>query len=461
MIKKSLFLACSLLATSAWAIDSSSWTCSSPGTDSCGNLTADGVVVDAPVANSTGYAWVSTNGAPAFDPTVLPGGVPQDLVINGATFTSEPFAVASPNAPISFHFNYVTSDGEDFGDYAWARLLDSANNQVALLFTARTHPTESVVPGLGMPPHQATLTPATVSISRTKPEWSPLKGSSGSCYSTSTPEESGCGYSGWVKASYTIANPGAYKLEIGTVNWRDQGYDSGLAVDGLIIDGGVPSTLALNNPGTLPAQSAPVYTGTVADPGTHSTVDLVITSPNGHTESLQAPIQPDNSYSSQGTALPPGVYTIVATITGTTISQTQVFEVLAPAATTDILLDNPGNLPANSSPLYKGKVINPGTSSTVDLLITGPNNYQETLLVALKADLTYSQNGAALPPGEYTVTATITGTNITKSEIFVVSAVPTPPNGATPVPTLGVLSLFSLSSLLAGLAFVRGRNKKH
>lgn len=139
MIKKSLFLACSLLATSAWAIDSSSWTCSSPGTDSCGNLTADGVVVDAPVANSTGYAWVSTNGAPAFDPAALPGGVPQDLVINGATFTSEPFAVASPNAPISFHFNYVTSDGEDFGDYAWARLLDSANNQVALLFTAREH----------------------------------------------------------------------------------------------------------------------------------------------------------------------------------------------------------------------------------------------------------------------------------------------------------------------------------
>ncbi|MEG1203052.1 MAG: IPTL-CTERM sorting domain-containing protein, partial [Comamonas sp.] len=108
---------------------------------------------------------------------------------------------------------------------------------------------------------------------------------------------------------------------------------SGLAVDGLLVDGAPPSTLALNNPGTLPALTAPLYKGTVADPGSNTTVDLQITGPNGYTETLQSTIQADNSYSSQGAALQPGTYTVVATITGTTITQTQTFQVTAPPPT--------------------------------------------------------------------------------------------------------------------------------
>src|SRR5690606_12070180 len=126
---------------------------------------------------------------------------------NGATFTSAPFAASNS---VSFQFNYVTSDGEKYADFAWARLIDDATGaQIALLFTARTDPTESVVPGSGMPPHQATLTPGSAPINRSLPTWTPLGSDSGRCYpNPSDISSSGCGYSGWVGASYAIPNPG-------------------------------------------------------------------------------------------------------------------------------------------------------------------------------------------------------------------------------------------------------------
>lgn len=457
MYRYSALLASCLLATSAWAIDSSAWTCSN--TTGCGNSTADGSVTNAPVVGSTGYAWVTTqsdtSSPPNFDIAKLPAGVPTDQVQNGASFTSQPFAVAAANSTVSFQFNYVTSDGGTFSDFAWARLLDGSGNQVALLFTARTDPVESVVPGNGMPPHQATLTPPSVPIIAGAPSWTPLgtmNSGTGMCY------EAGCGYSGWVEATYIIQNPGSYRLEVGTVNWSDSGYQSGLAVDGLLVAGAPPSTLALNNPGTLPALTAPLYNGTVADPGTNTTVDLQITGPNGYTETLQATIQPDNSYSSQGAALQPGTYTIVATITGTTITQTQVFEVLPPVVVPAITLTNPGNLPANATPTYKGTVQNPGSSSTVDLVITGPGGYSETIQTALNPDLTYNVTGAALPVGQYAVTATITGTSVSQTEIFQVT-VPPPPSVPAPVPSLGAWGVAALSFLLAMVGMVRGRKQ--
>ncbi len=39
---------------------------------------------------------------------------------------------------LEFAFNYVTTDGGDFTDDAWARLLDAALNPVVMLFNART-----------------------------------------------------------------------------------------------------------------------------------------------------------------------------------------------------------------------------------------------------------------------------------------------------------------------------------
>lgn len=82
-----------------------------------------------------------------------------------------------------------------------------------------------------MPPVNAVLTPASVTITGGAPIWSALGGSSGSCYAA------GCGYTGWVNANYTIATAGNYYLQIGVTNWQDHGWDTGLAMSGVTVDG--------------------------------------------------------------------------------------------------------------------------------------------------------------------------------------------------------------------------------
>jgi hypothetical protein len=125
----------------------------------------------------------------------------------------------------------VTTDGAGFADYAWAELYSSPNAPVALLFTARTSGGGNIVPGAGLPAPLATLTPASVPINDGPPTWLPLGGSSGACYDV------GCGYTGWVQSSYTISAAGTYYLKIGVTNWGDEGFDTGLAVDGVTVGG--------------------------------------------------------------------------------------------------------------------------------------------------------------------------------------------------------------------------------
>ena len=345
-------LAAALAVSPAWAIDTTGWTCSdgtASSTVGCGTSApvAGEAVQASPDASSTGYAWVSTaqnSGVtpPSFPVAKLPAAVPTTdsggtlRITNGATYTSTPFA-AQAGAPISFYFNYVTSDGSGSGttyaDYAWARLLDSNGAEVALLFTARTDPSISVVPGNGMPPAAATLTPVSAPIIAGAPTWAPLGtvlAGSGTCFGGAS---GGCGYSGWVKADYTIVQAGSYQLEIGVVNWRDNISQSGLAVDGLLVAGQPPGTLIPSNPGTVAPGAAPTYSGTVPNPGGATTVDLVITGPNGYSATLQVPIVNNGgvySYSVTGAVLPPGTYTVTATVTGATQSQSQTFVVQAP-----------------------------------------------------------------------------------------------------------------------------------
>jgi hypothetical protein len=70
------------------------------------------------------------------------------------------------------------------------------------------------------------------------PVWPELGSYSGNCYAA------GCGYTGWVQANYVIPTAGSYYLKVGVVNWADQAFDSGLAVDGVTV-GGVPVTASL------------------------------------------------------------------------------------------------------------------------------------------------------------------------------------------------------------------------
>jgi hypothetical protein len=162
-------------ASGGAAIDTTGWIC----TGSCGLSGANGVVTLSPFVGSTAYGWVSTTGGVAG--LGLPGIGGTGSATDGSRIRSGIFA-ATAGQNLSFYFNYVTSDGAGFADYAWARLLDSGGTEVALLFTARTTTAANTVPGFSMPPPAATLVPPATPIIAGGPAWAPRGSSSGTCF---------------------------------------------------------------------------------------------------------------------------------------------------------------------------------------------------------------------------------------------------------------------------------------
>jgi hypothetical protein len=149
--------------------------------------------------------------------------------------TTSAFA-ATGTDQLVFNFNFVTSDGTStFPDYAWAELIPSSGPAI-VLFDARTVAgAGNTVPGFGLPPITVTLVPPTTAIIPGGPVWSPLGGSSGSCYGG---PGQGCGYTGWITATTTPA-AGTYTIQFGVSNFGDTALDTGLAIAGVTI-GGVP-----------------------------------------------------------------------------------------------------------------------------------------------------------------------------------------------------------------------------
>jgi hypothetical protein len=213
------------------------WSCNG----ACGTLGADGVVPLSPF-NNPFYEYVTTRGG-GWGVGVLPTGA---LGGTDGTVLTTPIFSANAGDALNFYFNYVTSDGSGYADYAWAALMDSTTQSLAaLLFTARTQPAPGdIVPGFGMPSPAATLNPASVPI-QSGTIWSPLGGNSGGCYA------SGCGNSGWVQSIYTIPTTGNYDLEFGVINWGDTSYDSGMAIDGVTVAGNPIPTGATPEPSSL------------------------------------------------------------------------------------------------------------------------------------------------------------------------------------------------------------------
>ena len=203
----------------------------------CGTGTANGVVTLSPFGNSS-YQYISTdNGVAGAGQTASVGGT------NGSQFTTSPFS-ATAGSPLSFYFNYITSDGSQYADYTFAQLNTSLGVPVATLFTARTTPSSDTSPGFGLPANNATLTPSSTPIIPGAPGWSELGGgSSGTCYAA------GCGYTGWIKSDYTITADGTYVLTFGVTNFLDTAYDSGLAFDGVTVNGN-PITGGVPEPST-------------------------------------------------------------------------------------------------------------------------------------------------------------------------------------------------------------------
>lgn len=208
------------------------WTC----TGSCGTSGANGVVT-LPPNGASSYDWISTNnGLTGVGEISSVGGK------NGTLLKSNLFS-ATAGTTLQFYFNYVTSDGAGYADYAWAALANGSGSDTYLV-TARTEPSGSIIPGVGLPSVSGTLSPSSVAIIGGAPDWSPLGvDSSGECY------DSGCGYTGWVKSDFTIGATGNYQLLFGVTNWNDTAYDSGMAISGATI-GGTPIT-AVPEPSSL------------------------------------------------------------------------------------------------------------------------------------------------------------------------------------------------------------------
>ena len=205
----------------------------------CGVGTANGVVTAPPGGGS--YQYVSTFGG-VYGNNL--NGIAGSSGTNGSTLTSALFS-ANAGDNLLFNFNYVTSDGAGYADYAWARLLNPDLSTAAWLVTARTKTSGSIIPGQGMPAVDASLVPPSVPIIPGGPVWAQLGGYSGHCYST------GCGYTGWVQSSFTIGTTGNYLLQFGVANWADQIYDSGLAFAGATIGGTPIDTGNVPEPGSL------------------------------------------------------------------------------------------------------------------------------------------------------------------------------------------------------------------
>lgn len=235
-MRKSLMALCVLTAAAGSAIAGptpSGWNCA--GT--CGASAADGVVSLSPTQNAQ-YEYISTAGGAAGAGQIASVGGTNGSQLDTPVFT------ASAGDNLQLYFNFVTSDGAAYSDYAWAALYQvGATNPVAYLFTARTAPSGTIAPGLGLPADAATLTPGAVNIIPGAPAWSPLGGSSNTCY------DAGCGYTGWIQSDYAIVSAGQYFLSFGVSNWSDTAYDTGLAIDGVSVNGVVIPTVP--EPGSL------------------------------------------------------------------------------------------------------------------------------------------------------------------------------------------------------------------
>lgn len=189
----------------------------------CGTQSPNGVVTAPPVGGPN-YEFVTTNGGIAGVGQIAGAGG-----TNGSQLTTDNFTAAVGD-PLNLYFNYVTSDGAGFSDYAFAELLTSDNNSVGFLFTARTSASGNTSPGFGLPSNISTLTPGTSPI-QTGTTWAALGSDSGGCWAV------GCGNTGWIQSTYNFGTAGLYKIRFGTTNVSDTGFNSGLAFSGLSVAG--------------------------------------------------------------------------------------------------------------------------------------------------------------------------------------------------------------------------------
>ncbi len=231
--------------------DLATWVC----TGQCGALGADGDITRSPLANPA-HGFVTTSGSAVYgvSPVQVDGhGRGSGTETNGSKIVSGVFSAAAQDT-LSVHFNYVSTDGSNYDDYAWARIVDAGSGGlVAWLFTAQSNNGGSgkIVPGKVV--DKSAFDPDQVIVDfdnfrfNSRPgsqpvSWSPLGFSNHSCWDENA---EGCGFTGWLQARHQFAATGSYRLEVGVVNWGDEAYDSGLAFDLVGLSAAVPEPGAL------------------------------------------------------------------------------------------------------------------------------------------------------------------------------------------------------------------------
>jgi hypothetical protein len=202
------------------------YTCNAAVSTACGTSGASGSVTLAPGGGSQ-FGFVTTAGGNVRNPLGISG------TTNGTTLTSGSFT-STAGQTLSFAFNYITSDGAGFSDYAFVRLISGSGAPPIVLFTARTTTTGNTVPGFGLPglAPGVTLSPPTTPIIPGAPTFAP--GGVAGCFNT------GCGFTGWIIANYVVPTADTYRIEFNVFNFTDQIFESALAFDFSTGTGGTP-----------------------------------------------------------------------------------------------------------------------------------------------------------------------------------------------------------------------------
>jgi hypothetical protein len=274
-------LASSIAPAAEISLADVTWTPSGSAGLISGTYQSPGDVVDLKLGSSaTGngaFGYISTFGvAAAMDgmgnyvqsPLVAPLNL--DTTLLGGTPTSASRVVSSSFSAgagdsLTMHFNYVSTDGIGFNDFAWARLVKAGTTQTsAWLFTAQSgnnfdnDGTGDYVPGkllnslsgastLSAEEGKVTATLTGAAMQGGMPggsstNWGPLgapedNGSYGDCWNGADRAITSCGSTGWITSEFSFAKllrdqPAAtYFIELGVSNLLDTAWQSALAFD--------------------------------------------------------------------------------------------------------------------------------------------------------------------------------------------------------------------------------------
>jgi hypothetical protein len=230
----------SVLFAGKAAAESISWDFEYPGIPSGWTAEGYGSVLPYGISNldpegGNWYAYVATNGASGQ---------------NVSWMQSDVFSVNAGDS-LQLFFNYLTSDGRKFSDFAKISLVDPTDGSVLTLLEAKT--TEGgidVSSFLGV-----TLDGPPYAVGPSG--WSQLGADKNVCYDT---VNNSCGATGWWQLDYLFDSAGEFKLEFYVKNASDILYQSGLAFDDISITASPndpsnsvpePATLALLGGGLI------------------------------------------------------------------------------------------------------------------------------------------------------------------------------------------------------------------